>query len=78
MAKQLRNVLVFQGGRSSRYPYPDVVRLMESGRFFYAILKSGQGLMMDKDNLQGGRPDELRVMLEEKSGKTTEAIGKIF
>ncbi len=78
MAKQLRNVLVFQGGRSSRYPYTDIVRLLETERCLYAILPKGQGLMMDKDNLQGGSAAELKAMLEEKSGKTTEAIGKIF
>lgn len=57
---------------------PDIARLLETERCLYGILKSGQGLMMDKDNLQGGSTAELKAMLEEKSGKTTEAIGKIF
>lgn len=67
-------ILVFQGGRSSRYPYTDVARLMETERCLYAILKSGQGLMMDKDNLQGGAPAELKAMLEAKCGRTTEVL----
>jgi len=71
------NILVFQGGRSSRYPYTDVIRLLESKRFLYAILNSGQGLMMDKENLQGGTPAELKAALEEASGKTTETIKNI-
>ena len=70
--------LVFQGGRSSRYPYTDMIRLLESERFLYAILNSGQGLMMDKDNLEGGSAAELKAMLEEKCGKTAETVKKMF
>ena len=33
-----------------------------------------EGLMLDKGNLKGGSVDELRAMLEKKSGKTTEKV----
>lgn len=69
-------ILVFQGGRSSRYPYADILRLLETERFFYGILNSGQGLMMDKDNLQGGRPEEFKDMLETNTGRTAEFLRK--
>ena len=71
------DILVFQGGRSSRYPYTDAEGLLETGRCLYIILKSGQGLMMDKDNIGGGTAGELKAWLEEKSGLTARPVGRI-
>lgn len=70
-------ILVFQGGRSSRYPYTDAQDLLETGRCLYVILKSGQGLMMDKDNVGGGTAGELKAWLEEKSGLTARPAGRV-
>lgn len=70
------DILAFQGGRSARYPYTDCDRLLETERCLYVILKSGQGLMLDKEHVQDGTAEELRAWLEEKCGQPAAWIGR--
>ena len=39
-------------------------------------MHNGQGLILDKANLRGGSADQLRVLLEEKTGQTCQWVGK--
>ena len=68
------HILARQGKNSSVYPYAKGERILETGNSFFFIMEDGQGLMLDKGNLKGGSVDELRAMLEKKSGKTTEKV----
>lgn len=67
-------ILVFQGGRSSRYPYTDAADLLETDNCLYIILKNGQGLMMDKNNVGGGTAEELKALLEERTGRAARPV----
>ena len=60
---------------SNQYPYEKCHRLLETEKNLYFILKSGQGLILDKTNLKGGTPEELRAWMEEKCGKRAEWMG---
>jgi hypothetical protein len=64
------HILAWQGQNSAEYPYARCKDLLETAHSFYFIMEDGQGLMMDKAGLQGGSADELRSLLEQKSGKT--------
>ena len=46
--------------------------LLETGSSFYFIMEDGQGLMLDKGELKGGSTDELRELLERKTGKAAQ------
>ena len=71
-----QEILAVQGKESSRYPYDDCYGLMETEKNFYVIMNTGHGLMLDKANLRGGTPEELRAFLVERTGKTTQWMGK--
>ena len=59
---------------SSRYPYSNCVRLLETDERIYMILREGRGIVLDKSHISGGSPQQLRVWLESKCGKKTEQI----
>lgn len=42
----------------------------------YVFLESGRGLILDKSNLMGGSVEELRALLQEKTGKPLEWFGR--
>ena len=68
------HIVARQGKDSSVYAYDKCVRILETENSFYFIMEDGQGLMLDKSNLKGGSVDELRTLLESKSGKTAEKV----
>ena len=68
------HIVARQGKDSSVYAYGKCVRILETENSFYFIMEDGQGLMLDKSNLKGGSVDELRTLLENKSGKTAEKV----
>ena len=49
---------------------------MEAERSIYVFLESGRGLILDKSNLMGGSVEELRALLQEKTGKPLEWFGR--
>lgn len=57
---------------SKECSYEDCTRLLETNRNIYMMMEDGQGLILDKFNLEGGTEEELRALLEEKTGKTLE------
>ena len=61
---------------SARYPYDVCAALYETAGNFYFLMHNGQGLILDKANLRGGSADQLRVLLEEKTGQTCQWVGK--
>ncbi len=70
-------MLVTNPKGSSQYPYEKCHRLLETEKNLYFIMKSGQGLILDKDNLKGGTPEELRAWMEKKCGKKAEWLGNV-
>ncbi|MGE4276647.1 MAG: YcxB family protein [Lawsonibacter sp.] len=69
-------ILAVRGTESSRFPYTNCAQLLETEQNFYFIMENGQGLMLDKKNVKGGTPADLRALLEEKCGKTAAWAGK--
>lgn len=69
-------ILAVRGTQSSRFPYANCAQLLETERNFYFIMENGQGLMLDKEQIKGGTPADLRALLEEKCGKTAVWAGK--
>lgn len=69
-------LLAMDAKNSHQYPYTDCDRLLETENNIYVILKTGQGLMLDKNNLKGGSQEELRSWMEEKCGVKLEWKGK--
>ena len=57
---------------SKECSYEDCTRLLETNQNIYMMMEDGQGLILDKFNLEGGNEEELRALLEEKTGKTLE------
>ena len=68
------HIVARQGKDSSAYPYSKCVRILETDNSFFFIMEDGQGLMLSKENLKGGSADDLRALLESKSGKTAEKV----
>lgn len=68
------HILAWQGQNSAKYPYKQCSSLLETPNSFYFIMDNGQGLMLDKAGLHGGSVDELRGLLEQKTGKTAENV----
>ena len=68
------HILAWQGQNSAKYPYTRCSNLLETRNCFYFIMDNGQGLMLDKAGLHGGSADELRALLEQKTGKTAETV----
>lgn len=69
-------LLAMDAKGSHQYPYTDCDRLLETENNVYMILKDGRGLMLDKHELKGGSPDELRAWMQEKCGTNVEWRGK--
>ena len=68
------HILAWQGPKSAKYPYGQCAKLLETAKSFYFLMDNGQGLMMDKAGLHGGSVDELRALLEQKTGKTAQNV----
>ena len=68
------HILAWQGQKSAKYPYEQCAKLLETGKSFYFLMENGQGLMMDKAGLKGGSVEELRRLLEQKTGKPAENV----
>lgn len=47
------------------YPYSSCVRLVETERNVYCVTRQGDTLVLSKENLRGGTPEELRRWLTE-------------
>ncbi len=47
------------------YPYSSCVRLVETERNVYCVTRQGDTLVLSKENLRGGTPEELRLWLTE-------------
>ncbi len=62
-------------GSKSRYTYDRCSDLMETERGFYFFM-NGSGVVMEKQFIAGGTVDDLRALLEEKTGRTAEWFGK--
>lgn len=71
-----RGILAMRGGESARYPYEDCSMLLEAERSFYFFTQGGQGMLLDKENIQGGTADDLRAWLEEKCGRSVTWAGR--
>ena len=56
------------------YTYEDCERLLETNKNIYIMLKDGQGLILDKNNLTGGSVEQLRTWLEENCKKQLEQV----
>lgn len=69
-------ILAVRGTQSSRFPYVNCAQLLETERNLYFLMENGQGLMLDKKNVNGGTQADLRIFLEEKCGKTAVWAGK--
>ena len=61
-------ILAVSGRESSRYPYQNCTQLLETRNNMYFIMENGQGLMVDKGSVKGGTVDELKKLLQERSG----------
>jgi len=68
------HILAWQGQNSAKYPYSQCSNLLETPNSFYFLMENGQGLMLGKEDLKGGSVDELRALLEQKTGKTAEKV----
>lgn len=64
------HIVARQGKDVGRYPYDQCHSLLETENRFYFVTLNGQCLALDKKALEGGNVDELRTLLERKSGKT--------
>ena len=56
------------------YTYEDCERLLETEKNIYIMLKDGQGLILDKNNLQGGSVEQLRSWLEDNCKMQLELV----
>lgn len=61
---------------SAEVPYEDCTRLLETRQNIYLMMADGQGLILDKSTLEGGTQEELRTLLEEKTGRTLEWVDR--
>ena len=68
------HILAWRGESSAKYPYAECSSLLETRSSFYFIMENGRGLMLDKAGIQGGSVDDLRALLEEKTGKAPEKV----
>ena len=68
------HILAKQGKNSAVYSYSKCARILETENSFFFIMEDGQGLMLSKEHLKGGSVDELRTLLESKSGTTAEKV----
>lgn len=54
--------------------YSEVVRLVETQRYFLLFLERNVAHILTKDTLTGGTPEQFRTFLEEKSGCTAQQM----
>ena len=59
-------------GAVTRWQYGKILRLAENDRCLVLILGKNHGQLCDKEGLTGGTPEELRALLEEKTGLTAQ------
>ena len=59
-------------GAVTRWQYGKILRLAENDRCLVLILGKNHGQLCDKEGLTGGTPEELRALLEEKTGLTVQ------
>ena len=67
---------ITRGPQSVRYPYSDCDTLMETELAFYLFHHRGKGMAISKSQIQGGSPDDLRSLLEEKCQIKTRWVGR--
>lgn len=75
-ALERKYVMVYLKNQSTRHDYENCSQLLEAERCIYVMMKDGQGLMLDKEQVKGGTVEELRRFLEEQTGKTITWVGK--
>ena len=75
-ALEKARITVYSASGSTQYPYGKCSALLEAERCLYVILEDGQGLALDKANVTGGTPEDLRAFLEGKTGRTARWVGK--
>ena len=59
-----------QGRDSTTYPYEECNSLLETELAFYLFHNKGRGMVIAKRGIQGGTPEELKALLEERCGVT--------
>ena len=69
-------LLVTNAKDGVQYRYDTCLRLFETEGNLYFIMQDGQGLILDKASVKGGTADQMKVWMEEKSGKKAEWMGK--
>ena len=57
------------------YPYETCTRLLETEKNVYFITRRGEGVILSKEGLTGGTPEDLRAFLSEKCGLPVEQVG---
>lgn len=67
---------ITRGSESAHYPYSDCDTLMETELAFYLFHQGGKGLVISKGQIEGGSPDDLRALLEEKCQVQTRWVGR--
>ena len=50
---------------STEYQYKDCIRLLETEGSFYLIMQDNQGMILDKERVEGGSVEELRAHLQQ-------------
>lgn len=58
----------------TQYHYANITRLCETERYFFLFLGNRHGQIFDKQCFQTGSPDEFRVWMENKTGKTIQTV----
>ena len=67
---------ITRGDQSVRYPYADCDKLLETELAFYLFHHRGKGLVISKSQIEGGTPDDLRSLLEDKCQVKTRWAGR--
>ena len=67
---------ITRGDQSVRYPYSDCDTLLETELAFYLFHQRGKGLVISKRQIEGGTPDDLRALLEDKCQVKTRWVGR--
>ena len=71
-----REVLMTQGKVEERFPYSQCAKLLEAEENIFLFMENGRGLIFNKGNLMGGSVEDLRALLQEKTGKKLEWCGR--
>ena len=67
---------ITRGEQSAHYPYKDCDNLLETELAFYLFHRQGKGLVISKSRIEGGSPDDLRALLEEKCQVQARWVGR--